>query len=83
MQVLPEAHGRSSKQRELPETCRKEAMENRRGEASGLRSDSTSSSTTPDPFLYMSPSFYNFKKGAVSLIKFLPTESNYLGSLCT
>ena len=49
MEVLPEAHGRSSKQREPSETCTKEAMENGGGEASGLRSDNTSSSTTRDP----------------------------------
>ena len=33
----------------LPKTCTKEATENGGGEASGLRSDNTSSSTTRDP----------------------------------
>ena len=49
MEVLLEAHGRSSKQREPPETCKKEAMENGGGEVFGPQSDSTSSSTTHDP----------------------------------
>ena len=33
MEVLPEAHGRSSEQHEPPENLRKETMENDRGEA--------------------------------------------------
>ena len=66
MEVLPEAHGHSSKQREPPENLQRRTMENGGGEASGLRSDNTSSSTTRDPFLYMSRSFYSSKKGAVS-----------------
>ena len=33
------------------------------------------------PFLPASPSFYSFKKGAVSLINYPPNKSNYLGSL--
>ena len=78
VEVLLEAHGRSSKQREPPrKPARKKLW---RGEAFGLRSDSTSSSITRDPLFYMSLSFYSFKKGAVFLITFLPTESNYLGS---
>ena len=43
-------------------------------------SDSTSSSLMRDPFLSMSPSFYSFKKGAISLINYPPNKSNHLGS---
>ena len=56
MEVLPEAHGRSSKQHEPPETCKKEAME-KGGEAFGLQSDSTSSSTTRRPSSLCLPPF--------------------------
>ena len=38
MEVLPEAHGRSSEQHEPLENLRKEAMENDRGEAFGYGS---------------------------------------------
>ena len=83
MEVLPEAHGRSSEQREPPETCTKEscgAMENERERSVRIRSDSTSSSLRAIPSLSTSPSFYSFKKGAVSLINYPPNKSNYLGS---
>ena len=35
-EVLPEAHGRSSKQREPPENLQRRTIENGRGQASGL-----------------------------------------------
>ena len=58
LEVLPEAHGHSSEQREPPETCTERsygAMEER--EAFGLQSDSTLSSLRAIPF---SPSFSLF-----------------------
>ena len=45
-----------------------------------FRSDNTSSSSMLDTLSPRLPLFYSFKKGAVSLINYLPTESNYLGS---
>ena len=51
MEVLPEAHGHSSEQREPPETCTERsyrAMEEI--EAFGLQSDNTSSSLRAIPF---------------------------------
>ena len=57
MEVLPEAHGRSSKQREPPENLqKKKAMENGRRRSVRFRSDITSSSQTRDPSLTTSPS---------------------------
>ena len=56
MEALPEAHGRSSKQREPPENLQKEAMENDRGEAFG--SGPTALRPSPqmrDPLLSPSP----------------------------
>ena len=82
MEVLPEAHGRSSKQREPPENLQRRAMENEWRRSIRFPSDSTSSSSIIiyiSPFSPRLPLFYSFKKGAVSLINFLPTESNYLG----
>ena len=66
MEVLPEAHGRSSEQREPPETCTKEscrAMENERERSVRIRSDSTSSSLRAMiPFSSSSPSFYRARR---------------------
>ena len=77
--MLSEAHGRSSKQREPPENLQRRAMENEQRRSVRFRSNSTSSSSMRDPLSPRLPLFYSFKKGAVSLINFLPTESNYLG----
>ena len=80
MEVLPEAHRRSSKQCEPPEILQRRAMENEQRRSVRFRSDSTSSSSVIIiPISPCLPLFYSFKKGAVSLINFLPTESNYLG----
>ena len=79
-EVLPEAHGRSSKQREPPENLQRRAMENEQRRSVRFRFDSTSSSLMPPPLSPRLPLFYSFKKGAVFLINYLPTESNYLGS---
>ena len=50
-----------------------------RGEAFGLQSDSTSSSTTRSLLSPRLPPFID-QEGSRFPIKFLPTESNYLGS---
>ena len=79
MEVLLEAHERSLKQREPPENLQRRAIENKQRRSVRLRSDSTSSSSMRDPFSLRLPLLYSVKKGAVSLIYFLPTESNYPG----
>ena len=56
MEVLPEAHGLSSKQREPPENLQRRAMENEQKRSVRFRSDSTSSSSMRDPPLAASPS---------------------------
>ena len=81
MEVLPEAHGRSLKQREPPENLHERNYGEWKRRSVRLRSDITSSSLQRAiPFSPCLPLFYSFKKGAVSLINYLPTESNYLGS---
>ena len=45
-----------------------------------IRSDNTSSSLRAIPSLSTSPSFYSFKKGAVSLINYPPNKPILLGS---
>ena len=67
----------------LPKTCTKEsygAMENERERSVRIRSDNTSSSLRAIPSLSTSPSFYSFKKGAVSLINYPPNKPILLGS---
>ena len=83
MEVLPEAHRRSSKQCEPPETCKKEAMENGGGEAFGPQSDNTSSSTACAPSSLCLPPFIDQEGSRFPSLTILPNESNYLGSLCT
>ena len=57
-------------------------MENGGGEASGYGLTTLRPLyNARSPFLSTSPSFYSFKKGAVSLINYPPNKSNYLGSL--
>ena len=80
MEVLPEAHGRSSKQREPPNNLQKRKRSRmNRGEAFGFGPTALRPPQMPAPFSPRLPLFYSFKKGAVSLINYLPTESNYLG----
>ena len=84
MEVLPEAHGRSSDQREPPpKTCTQEsygAREKDRERSVRIRSDSTSSSLCArELFPPHLPPFID-QEGSRSGINFLPTKSNYLGS---
>ena len=83
-EVLPEAHGRSSKQREPPpKTCTEKsygAREKNRERSVRIRSDSTSSSLRArSPLPPCLPPFIG-QEGSRSGINFLPTESTYLGS---
>ena len=81
MEVLPEAHGRSSKQREPPENLQeRKRWRMNRGEAFGFGPTALRPPQCTIPLSPRLPLFYSFKKGAVFLINYLPTESNYLGS---
>ena len=80
-EVLPEAHGRSSKQRKPHETCRGENYGEWKRRSVWFPFDSTSLSLLrASPSSLRLPLLYPLQKGAVSLINYLPTESNYLGS---
>mgnify|MGYP006973872822 CR=1 FL=1 len=63
----------------LPKNCTKETMENGRGEASGFGPTTLRLLYPAIPLSLRLPFFYSFQKGAVSLINYLPTQSNYLG----
>ena len=75
--MLPEAHGRSSKQREPPETCREEQQRTDREEKRSVLVGQHFVLLNARLFSLRLPLLYSVKKGAVSLIYFLPTESNY------
>ena len=68
MEVLPEAHGRSSEQHEPPETCRKESYGERQRGSVRLRSDNTSSSQFTIPFSHRLPLFYSSRRGRLHRI---------------
>ena len=52
-----------------------------RGEAFGFGPTALHPPQCAIPLSPRLPLFYSFQKGAVSLINYLPTKSNYLGSL--
>ena len=85
MEVLPEAHGCSSKQHERLENLqKKKATENEQRRSVRFRSDSTSSSLTRNPLSPCPPFLLYPKKGAVfPPLTTLPTEYIYLGFPCT
>ena len=74
MEVLPEAHERSSKQREPPENLqKKEAMANGQRRSVRLRSDNASSSSMHNPFSQRLPLFYSSRREPfTSLTIYLP-----------
>ena len=83
MEVLPEAHGRSSEQREPPrKPAHKKAMELGRKterEASGFGPTALRPLYARSLLLPRLPPFIG-QEGSRSHINFPPTESNYLGS---
>ena len=99
MEVLPEAHGRSTEQHEPPEDLQKESYGERQRRSVRLRSDNTSSLPTRDPLSHRLPLFYSSRREAVchhlhhiNSLSFrteipldsLPTEYYYLGfDFCT
>ena len=83
MEVLPEAHGRSSKQHEPPENLQKEVMENGRREAFGSGLTTLRPPPMRDPFSQRLPLFYSSRREPfTSLTIYLPNITTY-DSLCT
>ena len=84
MEVLPEAHGRSSKQREPPrKLAEKKLWRMDRGEAFGSSPTTLRPPQCTTPFSQCLPLFYSSRRGAVYNINYLPTKYNYLGFTCT
>ena len=78
MEVLPEAHGRSSKQREPPENLQKrERWRMHRGEASGFGPTALRPPQCAMPFSQRLPLFYSFKREPFSSL------NSYLPNLTT
>ena len=80
MEVLPEAHVHSSKQREPPENLQKRKLWRMdRGEAFGSGPTALRPPQCTIPLSPRLPLFYSSRRGAVYNINYLPTKYNYLG----